>query len=197
MNKRQTASNRNRLKDHADLHPNRRTSKTADDLTYRNVQTIARLEEAAKGKQEAGEEVAAKITAFCGSYAFVWVHIFWFGGWTLANLIPPTSWRFDPLPFPFLTLVVSLEAIFLSTFILITQNREAKLNERRAHLDLQVNLLSEQENTKMLELLQNIAVKLGVAAHEDTELRALQQPTSPEKLLDQIEKTIGDAQKTA
>ena len=69
---------------------------------------------------------------------------------------------FDPFPYTFLTLVVSLEAIFLSIFILISQNQETQLTERRKHLDLQINLLAEQENTKMLQLLIAISEKVGV-----------------------------------
>ena len=84
----------------------------------------------------------------------------WFGSWIIFNDF--TSLAFDPFPYTFLTLVVSLEAIFLSTFILISQNHDTQLSERRNHLDLQINLLAEQENTKMLELLQAIASKVGV-----------------------------------
>ena len=66
--------------------------------------------------------------------------------WILINAVPRHP-HIDPFPFTFLTLVVSLEAIFLSTFILISQNHDTKISERRNHLDLQINLLSEQENT--------------------------------------------------
>ena len=94
--------------------------------------------------------------------------------------------HFDPFPFTFLTLCVSLEAIFLSTFILISQNHETRLSERRNHLDLQVNLLAEQENTKMLFILNRIAEKVGV--HEDDPtVQVLEQATRPRILVEQIE----------
>lgn len=92
---------------------------------------------------------------------FVYVHIVWFGGWIIINTIF-TTLQFDPFPYTFLTLVVSLEAIFLSTFILISQNQETRLTEHRNHLDLQINMLAEKENTKMLQLLQRVAVKVGI-----------------------------------
>src|SRR5262249_11289607 len=119
---------------------------TAEELTERNVELIRQLEEAAKQERTKSDLVAEVIARFCGSMTFVWVHVVWFGGWIILNLIPGIE-HIDPFPFTFLTLVVSLEAIFLSTFILISQNHDARISERRNHLDLQINLLSEQENT--------------------------------------------------
>ena len=163
--------------------------KTADQLTAENVKAIAELERAAQANQSTADRVAGLITRFCGSVTFVWVHVAWFAFWITAN-----SGLFgkpiDPFPFNFLTLVVSLEAIFLSTFILISENRQGHLDERRSHLDLQINLLAEQENTKMLELLQAIAEKVGVPAGNDPGLAVLEQKTRPEKLLEQIEESV-------
>ena len=99
-------------------------------------------------------------------------------------------YQFDPFPFTFLTLVVSLEAIFLSTFILISQNHETQLTERRNHLDLQINLLSEQENTKMLELLRLVAEKVGVPC-EDLEMEVFEEEMKPEKMFEQIMSATG------
>jgi uncharacterized membrane protein len=93
-----------------------------------------------------------------------------------------------------LTLAVSFEAIFLSTFILISENRQALVDERRSHLDLQINLLSEQENTKMLQLLREIAEKLGVNPGKDPTVAALEQATQPDKLVEQIERTITETE---
>jgi uncharacterized membrane protein len=125
---------------------------------------------------------------------FVWLHLAWFGGWVVWNVLP--AWhRIDPYPFNFLTLVVSLEAIFLSTFIMISENRQERIQERRSHLDLQINLLSEQENTKMLELLEKIAIRLGVDPSGDPTVGMLQEATQPEKLLEQIDASIDQAEK--
>ena len=159
---------------------------SAEELTKRNVELIRQLEEAAKQERTASDRIAEAIANFCGSMNFVWVHVAWFGGWVLLNVVPGMK-PFDPFPFTFLTLVVSLEAIFLSTFILISQNYDARLSNRRNHLDLQINLLSEQENTRMLLLLKAIADKLGCEIVNETELKVLSEETDPEKVAALIE----------
>ena len=156
-----------------------------DDLTGRNVELIRQLEESARQERKRSDVVAEAIANFCGSMTFVWVHVVWFGGWILINLLPGLP-HIDPFPFTFLTLVVSLEAIFLSTFILISQNHDTKITERRNHLDLQINLLSEQENTKMIAILQAIAAKLDADISSDPQLHALGEKTQPERLVQQI-----------
>ena len=159
---------------------------SVDQLTQRNVEAVLKLEEAAKEQRTRSELVAESIAKFCGSMRFVWVHVIWFSGWVFFNLVPGIK-HIDPFPFTFLTLVVSLEAIFLSTFILISQNHDTQISERRNHLDLQINLLSEQENTKMIQMLQAIADKVGVDLSHDSDLEQLRQETQPEKLVKQIE----------
>lgn len=159
---------------------------SADQLIQQNVESILQLEEAAKGKRTRSDLVAEAIARFCGSMTFVWVHVIWFVGWVLVNVLPGIK-HIDPFPFTFLTLVVSLEAIFLSTFILISQNHDTQISERRNHLDLQINLLSEQENTKMIGMLQAIAEKVGADLSHDPHLDQLREETQPEKLAAQIE----------
>ena len=110
---------------------------------------------------------------------------------SICNAAPGLP-HFDPYPFTFLTLVVSLEAIFLSAFILIAQNRAAVLSERRNQLDLQINLLTEQENTRMLQLLSAVARKLDVAVRDDPSAEVLAQATRPETLAEQIERAAED-----
>ena len=165
---------------------NRPATSSVDQLTEQNVETVTRLEEAAREQRTPSDRLADKIARFCGSMTFVWVHIAWFGGWILFNLIPGIR-HVDPFPFTFLTLIVSLEAIFLSTFILISQNLDSRISERRSHLDLQLNLLSEQENTKMIVILHAIAAKVGADLTQDPNLEALSEETEPERLIEQIE----------
>jgi uncharacterized membrane protein len=167
--------------------PDYHAPRTVEDVTERNVQTILQLEEAAKANRSDANRIADIIARFCGSMTFVWVHVIWFAGWVLANSLPGIK-HFDPFPFTFLTLVVSLEAIFLSTFILISQNHETGLSERRNQLDLQINLLTEQENTKMLRMLERIAEKVGAKTDDDPTLQVLDQATHPEKLVEQIDR---------
>lgn len=157
------------------------------EITESNVRTIFKCEEEEKEKRTPMDRAVDAITAFCGSMAFVWVHAVWFGTWMGYNLFAGSR-GFDPYPFQLLTLVVSLEAIFLSTFILISQNREAVIAERRSHLDLQVNLLAEQENTKTFQILMRIAEKVGASeVGQDEEAVALSKNTKPEELMKEIE----------
>ncbi len=163
--------------------------------TSNNVKKIVKIENAQKQNRSVGEKISEAIAAFCGSMVFVYVHIVWFGGWIVINSFIQ-GLQFDPFPYTFLTLVVSLEAIFLSTFILISQNHETKLTERRNHLDLQINMLAEQENTKMLELLGLIAEKVGVAAN-DPAMEVLKEEIDPETLVEQIMSATGEDPKEA
>lgn len=160
-------------------------TESPDELTQRNVEVIKQLEDAAKQERTKSDLVAEVVARFCGSMTFVWVHVIWFGGWIIFNVVPGLP-RVDPFPFTFLTLVVSLEAIFLSTFILISQNHDTKLSERRNNLDLQINLLSEQENTRMLEMLRAIAEKLGCELPNDQEVKKLSEIVDPGRVAAQI-----------
>ena len=155
-------------------------------IVEKNVATVNQLEESARDVRSNAEVIAEQVAGFCGSIRFVWVHVAWFGCWILFNAIPGTP-HFDPFPFTLLTLVVSLEAIFLSTFILISQNHEARIAEKRNQLDLQINLLSEQENTRMLALLRAVAEKVGADLSHDPALDELSRETSPEEVAKKIE----------
>jgi uncharacterized membrane protein len=162
-----------------------RRAETVEDVTRQNVEAMRRLEDAAMARRTRADRIASVIARFCGSMTFVWIHVVLFAGWIAYNVTP--GFRFDPYPFTFLTLVVSLEAIFLSTFILISQNYDMRISERRNQLDLQINLLSEQENTKMLQMLDRISRKLGCDDEVDPQIRALEEATRPESLVEQIE----------
>ena len=160
-------------------------------LTQRNIELIAQLEATKAAKRSPTDRMADAITHFCGSMAFVYVHVAWFGGWVIWHFLPgvPQAIRFDPYPFQFLTFVVSLEAIFLSTFILISQNRQNQLSELRNHLDLQINLLSEQENSKVLAMLEALLRFHGLV-QPDPEITSLTEATQPDMLVQQIEQIL-------
>jgi uncharacterized membrane protein len=149
---------------------------------------VAELEAATAKTRSFVDRAVDTIAAFCGSMNFVWFHLLWFGMWILVNGVHllPRRLHFDPYPFQLLTLVVSLEAIFLSTFLLINQNRQTAIADRRNYLDLQINLLSEQENTKMLSMLDKIMNHLNIP-DDDPDVRILEEATQPDKLLEQIE----------
>ena len=162
---------------------------TSDELTGRNVDTVIRLEREMRERRTRGDRAIDAITAFCGSMPFVYVHAIWFGLWIGVDVIRHGH-VFDPYPYELLTLIVSLEAIILSTFILISQNRDAKNNDRRNHLALQIALLSEQESTKILKMLDLIARKLDAADESDPTVAVLEESTRPERLVEQIDKAM-------
>jgi uncharacterized membrane protein len=168
-----------------------RKSETGEDVTRQNVLAMRQLEEAAMARRTGADRVAAAIARFCGQMSFVWIHVVLFAVWIGYNALPWFK-PFDPYPFTFLTLVVSLEAIFLSTFILISQNYDMRVSERRNQLDLQINLLAEQENTKALQMLERIAKKVGAHVSDDPQVRALEEATRPEALVRQIDEAYGE-----
>lgn len=163
----------------------------ADDLTRENVQSMRRVEQNALANRSRADRIAAFVAGFCGSMTFVWIHVAVFSAWIVFNTFPGLH-HFDTYPFTFLTLVVSLEAIFLSSFILISQNYELRISDRRNQLDLQINLLTEQENTKMLQILERIANKVGVSMDDDPAVHILKKATHPEALVEQIEQAQRD-----
>jgi len=170
-------------------HSTYRRPHSVGDLTRENVQAMRRLEELSVAHRSLADRVATLVARFCGSIVFVWIHAALFAAWIAWNAIPGLP-HFDPYPFTFLTLCVSLEAIFLSSFILIQQNYEMRITERRNQLDLQINLLAEQENTKILQLLDRMAKKMGLYEQDDPEIQVLEQATRPETLARQIEDAI-------
>jgi uncharacterized membrane protein len=157
-------------------------------VTAQNVATVLQIETADHERRSTSDRAADAVTAFCGSISFIWTHVVWFVGWIGFNVLAGGR-TFDPFPFPLLTLVVSLEAIFLSTFILISENRQARIGDRRNQLDLQINLLAEQENTKMLKLLRRIAEQVGVVL-EDRETVALEAATDTAELTEEIDRQM-------
>lgn len=161
---------------------------SASELTEHNVVAIAQLEAAANARRTRSDLIADKIADFCGRMSFVWVHLIWFGLWIGLNEFPHIR-HIDPFPFQFLTLVVSLEAIFLTTFIMISQNRQGRIADRRNQLDLQINLLAEQENSKMLAMLDAIMTRLGID-DTDPDVQILEEATQPERLVEQIEAVL-------
>jgi uncharacterized membrane protein len=167
-------------------HSTYRKARSVADVTRENVQAMRKLEQLASAQRTLADRVAEFVASFCGSITFVWIHVVVFAVWVVWNVLPGLP-RFDPYPFTFLTLCVSLEAIFLSSFILIAQNYEMRITERRNQLDLQINLLAEQENTKLLQLMDRMAKKMGLYEEDDPEIQVLEQATRPETLARQIE----------
>ena len=153
----------------------------------RNIRTIIHLRTKAARERSLQHRIADVITAFSGRMIFVYVHIVWFGIWILLNTGRLGVPAFDPFPYGLLTMIVSLEAIFLSTFVLISQNRLGAETERRADLDLHIGLLTEHELTRVLQMLDIIQDKLGIVDHANSDLADLEMETKPEDVLAEIE----------
>ncbi len=152
----------------------------------RNIRMIIQLRTKATRERGLQERIADAITSFSGRMIFAYVHIAWFGLWILLNTGRFGMEVFDPFPYGLLTMLVSLEAIFLSTFVLISQNRLGQETERRADLDLHIGLLTEHELTRVLQMLDVIQDKLGIVDHENSELADLEMETKPEDVLAEI-----------
>lgn len=152
----------------------------------RNICTIIRLRLKAERARGLQDRVSDTITTFSGQMVFVYVHIVWFGAWLLLNTGRFGVALFDPFPYGLLTLIVSLEAIFLSTFVLISQNRLGEDAEHRANLNLQIALLTEYEVTRVLQMLDAIQDKLDIENDEDSDLADLEMETKPEDVLAEI-----------
>ena len=154
-----------------------------EQLTRSNIEAILQLERERQARRPWAYRVAASIAGFCGTAPVLWLHAAFFAGWLAFN---SSRLAFDPYPFTFLTMVVSLEAIFLSFFIMIGQNIASRESERRHQLDLQINLLNEREMTAMLRLMARMADKLEISPTDQAEARTFGHNTDPLALLDQI-----------
>jgi uncharacterized membrane protein len=156
------------------------------------ARNIAALQERSRREEEAAgpqEKLAAAVTAFTGSMTFVYVHLAILVAWVGINAgVIPGVVRFDRT-FVILATAASVEAIFLSTFVLISQNRAARAADRRAGLDLQINLLTEHEVTRLITLTAAIAETLGIGEGKDPAVQELQRDVAPEAVLDTLEES--------
>ena len=163
-----------------------------------NVQAIKRWERAILLARSKAEQVGDWIACTAGSSPVLVLHVVWFGIWVTVNGGAIRGIRpFDPFPFPFLTMTVSLEAIFLALFVLASQNRLTRQADKRSHLDLQVDLLAEREMTAVLQLLQDIALHLGVQTSvTPDQLRDLMRKTDLRRLTSRLEELAEPATST-
>jgi uncharacterized membrane protein len=160
----------------------------------RNIRALQLRRQQEETEATVEERIADAITRFTGSMRFVYLHVAFFGFWIVANLgwvagVP--AW--DP-SFVVLAMVASVEAIFLSTFVLISQNRMAAAADKRADLDLQISLLAEHEVTQVATLVSGIAERMGVKTEADADLDEITQDIAPEAVLDELEATESEAE---
>ena len=156
-----------------------------------NIAAIAALERAALHERSMLDRVTDAVTSAAGSASFLVLHAVWFGGWITFNLVHERP--FDPFPFGFLILLVSLEAIFLTGIVLMTQNRMTRQADKRAHLDLQVNLLAEQELTAILQMLNALCERMGVAVPaRDARVEQLVKETDIHQLASALDRELAE-----
>ena len=147
------------------------------------ISTAFRAIKAQHAANRSGMEVLAdRMIGFASSTPFLVVHAFIFIAWILWNVPGIPLPRFDPYPYGMLTTIVSLEAIFLSIFVLMTQSRESRIGELREELTLQVNLRMEEEITKTLHLVAGLYARLGLKMADDPELKAMLEPLDPKRI---------------
>jgi uncharacterized membrane protein len=168
--------------------------RTLPDVAKENLRTVAQIEKHYLQKRKIGERIGDTIAQFSGSIAFFVVNAVWYLAWILINSGRVSGIKpFDPYPYTFLTLMVSLEAIFLAIFVLASQNRMSRVADYRANLDLEINMLAEEETTQILRLLSAIAMKLGLDAEtHDPETTQLTKKTDAKKLLQELEKRLSN-----
>ena len=157
--------------------------------TQYNIDAIAKLELDALNRRTATERVSDVITKVVGNVGFLLAELVLIAGWSLVNLhIIPGLQAFDPFPFGVLALVVSSQSVFLTIFVLISQSRMARQSQRRSHLDLQVGMLSEQELTTILQMLQKLCQHMGVNVDSSRqEVQSFSKTTDVDKLASELE----------
>ena len=164
----------------------------ANNPTQFNIAAIAKLEKEALDRRTPTERDSDAIVRFIGSPKFLLLHVILVVLWSTVNLnLIPFVKAFDPFPFGILALFVSSESVFLTIFVLISQNRMARQAERRSHLDLQVGMLAEQELTMMLQLLQKLCQHAGVDVKSAAlQVQGFSETTDVHKLATELEEKL-------
>src|ERR1700738_4940883 len=168
------------------------SEQVSNNPTQFNIAAIAKLEEEALDRRTATERQSDAIVKFIGSMKFLMLHLILVAVWSTVNLnLIPHVKAFDPFPFGILALVISSESVFLTIFVLISQNRMSRQAERRAHLDLQVGMLAEQELTTLLKMQQKICEHLGINIESaEKEVQGFSQTTDVHKLANELEEKL-------
>jgi uncharacterized membrane protein len=160
----------------------------SNDVLSQNIAVLRDVRARDERERSRQQRVADAITSFAGSMRSVYLHALVFGAWLLLNSgVLSEGLVFDPYPFVMLAMFASVEAIFLSTFVLVSQNRQAELSSRRDELELQINLLAEHEVTQLITLVDDIAQHLGVPRRTQI-TEPLKQTVPPDRVLTEIEK---------
>jgi uncharacterized membrane protein len=159
--------------------------RSIEELTGQNVAIIAEMEKAAAQVRTRWDRVADRLASGVGSWTFLITQTAMLFVWIMLNI---AAWinHWDPYPFILLNLALSVQSAYAAPILMISQNRQAKLNERRNHLDLQINMLAEQETTEILRLLRLLCEHSGVRLDKGDNGRAFEEDTRPAEIVRQI-----------
>lgn len=168
-------------------------SDTNKGLATANIETVAKMEQEFLEARTTRDRIGDAIASFAGTMTFVILHLIWFAVWFTVNsgkvsFIP----AFDPYPFVLLAMIVSIEGVLLSTFILMKQNRMSRRADERNHLNLQIDLLAEKEITQMLQMQRELCRHFGLAVANDAEIEELSQQTAVEELAQELREKLPD-----
>ena len=160
-----------------------------DDPSATNIAAVAKLERESRARKSSFDRVIDAVRAWAGSPMFIVVHVAWIGSWIVFNV---EGRAFDPYPFSFLNMTLAVEAIILSSFVLMAQDRMTTDADRRDHLNLQIDLLAEQELTAILNVVVAIAERAGIdVTAEVPEIDRLRARTDVNKLATTVERHLG------
>jgi uncharacterized membrane protein len=156
-------------------------------VVERNIEALVAHRQEEEGRRRLAERLADAATRLTGNLYFVSIHLIILALWFFTNIgwLPQIP-RFDP-SFTILASVASVEALFLATFVLITQKRMAALADKRAELDLQISLLAEHEITRLITLITAMAERMGLDVAQDPELAELSRDVAPEQMIEKME----------
>lgn len=163
-------------------------------IVEKNIRDLLKVRSKVEKKKTRSERIADWVVKIAGNMWFAYFHVIWFAIWIGDSVLNGKD-AFDPFPFSMLTTVVSLEAIFLTLFVLVSQNQQAKHDQQRANLHLQIDLLAEHEITRLLCIVDAIAEKLGVEQVAcESDLGDLEQDVTPADLIEELNRQERNAQ---
>ena len=182
---------RERRQQIAEAHQRHLENPRLNSIVERNIKRLQELRDELDQGKDLKDRLAEQITRLSGSMTFLVLHVVWFAAWIVINEGWTPLRPFDD-GYGLLTMIVSLEAIFLTTFVLITQNRQAEVDSDRNELDLQIDLLAEYELTRVLVLVHRIADHLGLESEDDGEFDELKRNVAPEAVVKELQQRKHD-----
>jgi uncharacterized membrane protein len=167
-------------------------NRSIEELTRLNVAIIAEMEKEAAQVRNGADRLADRLAAWVGSWTFLITQSVILSAWIGLNI---SAWmnRWDPYPFNLLNLALSFQSAYAAPILMISQNRQAKLSERRNHLELQINMLAEQETTEVLRLLRLLCEQAGISSGKGENGRAFEEETKHAEIVKQIQSEIEES----